>query len=145
MIAIDTNLLLYAYDASAPQHVRARAWLEESFSSIPLIGLPLVSVLAFLRVATDRRISNEALPPSTVTAIVNGWLSRENISILEPGARHWPIFFETLADTGASGPRITDVHLAALAIEHGATLYTNDRDFRAFRGLDVRFPLYAGS
>ena len=96
MIAIDTNLLLYAYDASAPQHVRARAWLEESFSSIPLIGLPLVSVLAFLRVATDRRISNEALPPSTVTAIVNGWLSRENISILEPGARHWPIFFETL-------------------------------------------------
>jgi toxin-antitoxin system PIN domain toxin len=145
MIAIDTNLLLYAYNASAPQHVRARTWLEESFSSIPLIGLPLVSVLAFLRVATDRRISNEALAPATVTAIVNGWLSRENISILEPGARHWPIFFETLADTGASGPRITDVHLAALAIEHGATLYTNDRDFRAFRGLDVRFPLYAGS
>jgi toxin-antitoxin system PIN domain toxin len=145
MIAIDANLLLCAYNVSAPQHVRARAWLEESFSSIPLIGLPLVSVLAFLRVITDRRISNEALPPAKAKAIVNGWLSRENISILEPGARHWPIFFGTLADNGASGARITDVHLAALAIEHGATLYTNDRDFRAFQGLDVRFPLQAGS
>jgi hypothetical protein len=145
MIAIDANLLLYAYNRGAPEHSRARAWLEESFSSIPLIGLPLVSVLAFLRLSTDRRISNEALPPATATAIVDGWLSRENISILEPGARHWPIFFGTLADNGASGPRITDVHLAALAIEHGATLYTNDRDFRAFQGLDVRFPLQAGS
>ena len=48
----------------------------------------------------------------------------------------------TLIDAGATGPRISDAHLAALAMEHGATFYTNDRDFRAFRELDVRFPLH---
>jgi predicted nucleic acid-binding protein len=114
MIAIDANLLLYADNAEAREHERARAWLEATFSSSPLVGLPL---------------------------IVGTWLRRDNVSILEPGARHWPIFFDTLIDAGRSGPRTTDVHLAALAIEHGATLCTNDRDFRAFTQLALDFPL----
>jgi hypothetical protein len=50
MIAIDANLLLYAYDAEAREHERA-----------PLVGLPLVSVLAFVRISTDRRLSDAAL------------------------------------------------------------------------------------
>lgn len=141
MIAIDANILLYAYNAGAPEHERARHWLETTFSSPVLIGLPLVSVFAFLRIATDRRLSEAAHSPAQAAEIVNGWLARENVSILEPGERHWPIFFAALDDVGATGPRISDVHLAALAIEHGATFYTNDRDFRVFPLLDVRFPL----
>jgi toxin-antitoxin system PIN domain toxin len=144
MIAIDANLLLYAYNAAAPEHVRARAWLEATFSAPSLVGLPLVSVLAFLRIATDRRLSDAAHAPAQAAEIVDSWLKRDNVSILEPGARHWPIFFATLSDVGATGPRVSDVHLAALAIEHGATFYTNDRDFRVFPELDVRFPLRAG-
>jgi hypothetical protein len=141
MIAIDANLLLYAYNAAAPEHDRARAWLEGTFSSSPLVGLPLVSVLAFLRISTDRRLSETAWSPKQATEIVNGWLLRDNVSILEPGPRHWPIFFDTMIDAGATGSRVPDAHLAALAMEHGATFYTNDRDFRIFPRLDVRFPL----
>jgi toxin-antitoxin system PIN domain toxin len=141
MIAIDANLLLYAYDAAAPEHDRARAWLEATFSASPVVGLPLISVLAFLRITTDRRLSAAAHTPERAAEIVGSWLQRENVSILEPGTRHWPIFFATLSDAGATGPRISDVHLAALAIEHGATFYTNDRDFRVFPQLEVRFPL----
>jgi toxin-antitoxin system PIN domain toxin len=141
MIALDANLLLYAYDSDAAEHDVARTWLEETLSSTPLVGLPLVSVLAFVRISTDRRLSD--VPPShrRVAAIVNGWLARENVVLLEPGPRHWPIFFEMLVDAGVSGPRVADAHLAALAVEHGATFYTNDRDFRIFPQLDVRFPL----
>ena len=141
MIAIDANLLLYAYNAEAPEHERARTWLEATFSASPLIGLPLVSVLAFIRISTDRRLSETAHTPKQASEIVSGWLLRDNVSILEPGIRHWPIFSEILIDVGASGPRVSDVHLAALAIEHGATFCTNDRDFRVFPQLDVRFPL----
>jgi hypothetical protein len=141
MIAIDANLLLYAYNAEAREHERARAWLEATFSSLPLVGLPLVSVLAFIRISTDRRLSDAALTAEQAAEIVGTWLQRDNVSILEPGARHWPIFFDTLIDAGATGPRTTDVHLAALAIEHGATLCTNDRDFRAFTQLALDFPL----
>ena len=94
-----------------------------------------------LQITDDRRITEAAHTPARAAEIVNGWLQRDNVSILEPGPGHWPIFFANLSDLGATGPRITDVHLAALAIEHGAALYTNDRDFRVFPQLDVRFPL----
>jgi toxin-antitoxin system PIN domain toxin len=144
MIAIDANLLLYAYNADAPEHEVARKWLEETFSATPSIGLPLVSVLAFLRISTDRRLSQTSHSQQRSTDIVRGWLRRENVSILEPGFDHWRIFFDALADVGASGPRVTDVHLAALAMEHGATFFTNDRDFRVFPRLEIRFPLRDG-
>ncbi|MBV8067447.1 MAG: PIN domain-containing protein, partial [Candidatus Eremiobacteraeota bacterium] len=74
-------------------------------------------------------------------SIVSSWLSRQNVFLLEPGPSHWKFFFGALAASRSSGPRVTDAHLAALAIEHGATLYTNDADFRRFPGLEVRFPL----
>jgi toxin-antitoxin system PIN domain toxin len=141
MIPIDANLLLYAYDPSKSEHPRARAWLESTFSSEPQIGLPLVSVLAFVRIATDRRIIETPLNAERACDIVHTWLARDNVWMLEPGSRHWSIFGETLRDAGASGPRVTDVHLAALAIEHGATFFTNDRDFRIFPKLAVRFPI----
>ena len=99
------------------------------------------SVLAFIRISTDKRLSDASYTPKQAGEIVGSWLLRKNVSILEPGSRHWPIFFRNLIDVGATGPRITDAHLAALAIEHGATLCTNDRDFRAFSELDVRFPV----
>jgi toxin-antitoxin system PIN domain toxin len=141
MIAIDANLLLYAYNAATPEHERARAWLTATLSTTPAVGLPLVSVLAFIRISTDRRLSDAAHTAQQAMEIVNGWLSRDNVSMLEPGPRHWPIVSELLVDAGVSGSRVSDAHLAALAIEHGATFYTNDRDFRVFPQLEVRFPL----
>jgi predicted nucleic acid-binding protein len=80
-----------------------------------------------------------SIPPATT--IVHGWLDRQNVHAIEPGPRHWERFFAALADANVTGPRVRDAHLAALAIEHGATFYTNDRDFRLFPKLDVRFPL----
>ncbi len=141
MIAVDVNLLLYAYNSAAPEHDRARSWLEATFSSVPTVGLPLVSILAFLRIMTDQRLLQKAHTPRQAAETVTGWLSRDNVSLLEPGTRHWPIFFSILVDSSSTAHRVTDAHLAALAIEHGAVLYTNDRDFRRFPGLDVRFPL----
>ena len=141
MIAIDANLLLYAYDAEAREHGRARQWIEETISTAPAIGIPLVSILAFVRIATDRRVTEPAKTTSEAREIVGAWLERDNVSLLQPGPRHWELFFSLLAESKSSGPRTTDAHIAALAIEHGATLYTHDTDFRRFPKLDVHFPL----
>ncbi len=141
MIAIDANILIYAFNSTAPEHGAAKRWLEETFSRVPAIGLPLTSILAFVRILTDRRLGATPLSTSVAGSIVTSWLTRENVFVLEPGARHWPTFFHLLEDASLCGARTQDAHLAALAIEHGATLYTNDRDFRLFPKLDVRFPL----
>jgi toxin-antitoxin system PIN domain toxin len=144
MIAVDADLLLYAYDEGAQEHRRAKSWLEGAFSSEPVVGLPLVSILAFLRIATDHRLSDAPRTPRDAIAIVDSWLARENICLLTPGSRHWQIFSEVLTDSNSTGARVTDAHLAALAIEHGATFCTNDRDFRRFPGLVACFPLLDG-
>ena len=61
--------------------------------------------------------------------------------ILTPGERHWKLFNRLLAQGQASGPLVMDAHLAALAIEHGAILCTNDEDFSRFEELKLINPL----
>lgn len=75
------------------------------------------------------------------TEIVSGWLVRSNVLIVSPTDRHWSILSDFLPKNRVRGSLIVDAHLAALAIEHGATLCTNDRDFLRFPGLKVEFPL----
>ena len=141
MIAVDANLLIYAHDPTSGDHPRARAWFNAILSDEPAVGLPLVSILAFMRIGSDPRLARLQKTIAEITSTVSSWIDRGNVIILEPTPRHWPIFFSLLAETHSTGHRVTDAHLAALAIEHGATLYTNDRDFRRFPKLDVRFPL----
>jgi hypothetical protein len=74
-------------------------------------------------------------------AIVAGWFERPNVTLLNPGERHWGILRAMMTKGQARGPLITDAHLAALAIEHGAALATTDRDFARFPGLNFFDPL----
>ncbi len=74
-------------------------------------------------------------------SVVTGWIALQNVILVAPTDRHWSILSELLPKSQARGPLIMDAHLAALAIEHGATLCTNDRDFLRFPGLKVEFPL----
>lgn len=74
-------------------------------------------------------------------AAVTDWLQQHNTVLLQPGPRHWQIFSECIVDGQASGPLVTDAHIAALAIEHGATLCTHDRDFARFPKLKIEYPL----
>ena len=73
--------------------------------------------------------------------VVNAWLAQSSVDILAPGERHWDILQKILADSQIRGPLATDAHLAALAIEHGATLSTCDRDFTRFKGVRLVNPL----
>jgi toxin-antitoxin system PIN domain toxin len=141
LILVDANLLLYAYDSSSSQHKRARPWLENAFGGSENVRLALASILAFLRISTNRAVFRRPFRPEEAMRIAAGWLELPAVGIAEPMPGHWSLL-ETLARGGqARGPLLMDAHLAALAIEYGATLCTTDRDFARFAKLRIRNPL----
>jgi|SRR5271157_96496 len=141
MIVVDANLLLYAHDAGSVHHQAARQWLENTLSGDEPVGFAWVALLAFLRVGTNPRLRKDAPTIEEAAAIVAGWLARPTITLLNPGERHWQILRDMMTKGQARGPLVTDAHLAALAIEHGAALATTDRDFARFPGLKFFNPL----
>lgn len=143
MIVLDANLLLYAYVRELPLHAQARRWLEAALSDEPLVGLPWQSIGAFLRVATNPRLSIGNLSVEKAISIVESWLRLPNLRVLAPGEKHWPIFRRVILESQIRGPKLTDAQLAALTIEHGGILQTTDRDFARFPGLRWTNPLSA--
>jgi toxin-antitoxin system PIN domain toxin len=141
MTLIDANLLLYAYDPRAVEHDASRRWLEVTLSSPGLVRLAWVTVWAFLRIATSPRVFERPLSVAEANVIVDGWLEQPNVGIIEPAERHREILQRLLAQTQSTGPLVMDAALAAIAIEHGATLYSTDHDFSRFPDLTWINPL----
>ena len=141
MIVVDTNLLVYVVQAESPFHVRAQGWWNALLNGDELVGLPWTTVMGFVRVSTNRRVFPAALPIGRALAVVDEWLQNRLVSVVEPGAGHWPIMRELLLDAGRGANLTTDAHLATLCIERGATLHTADGDFSRFRGLRWVNPL----
>ena len=141
MMLIDTNLLLYAYDESSDAHTKASSWLEQQFAGKDLVALSWQSITAFIRISTNPRAYVSPFTVQEVTGIVSDWLAHDSVVILAPTDRYWNILKILLQEGQASGPLAMDAHLAALAIEHGATLCTTDRDFSRFPRLRTFNPL----
>ena len=141
MIILDANLLLYAYSTAAPEHRRARAWVEHVFLGDALVGLPWQSISAFIRILSNASLPGERFTVKELAEIVEGWIDRPSVRLLTPGERHWVLFQEMLLKGQARGRMTTDAELAALTIEYGGVLYTTDRDFARFPGLRWHNPL----
>ena len=141
MILVDANLLLYAYDSESPHHQPARNWLEDALRSGSAIRLALITLLAFVRIASDRRIYTHPLSPSEACSLVEEWLALPNVRLLQPGPRAWRLLSAMCEEGQAKGVMVMNAHLAALAMEHGATIATTDRDFMRFPGLDLVNPV----
>lgn len=141
MIVVDVNLLVYAYNEHVVQHERARAWLQAALSQDEPVAFPWAVIHGFLRLVTDARVTASPLSLDTAMTIVDEWRNETIARILEPGPRYWNILREIGGRAGVRGAFVSDAHLAALTIEHDATLYTADRDFRRFSGLRVVNPL----
>ena len=145
MILVDANLLIYARTASAPQHEAAHAWLDARLSAPARVGLPWPSLLAFVRVTTNRRVFENPLSLQAAWAQVGHWLDRPCSWVPTPTESHREVLGALLQDAGGRGGLITDAHLAALAVEHGLTLCSADGDFARFRGLRWEDPLRPGA
>ncbi len=141
MKLIDLNILIYAVNSDASHHQRARRFWEESLAEDEAVGLAWVVLLGFLRITTSARILPRPLAPEQAFSLLDEWLRQPPVRIAEPTERHWGILKDLGESHGTAGNLTTDAHLAALAIENGATLYSSDNDFARFSGLRWKNPL----
>lgn len=135
MKLVDLNVLVYAADTDTRHHLGARAWLDGAMRSSETIGLATATTVGFVRLTTNPRIMRRPLTPARATAIVTAWLRRPNVTVPQPTRRHYDLLCELLDATGVGGNLVSDAHLAALAIEHGAELCSYDTDFARFPGV----------
>ena len=140
MIAVDANVLLYAVNRDDPNHRPARRWLEHRLAGSQPVGFAWVVLLAFVRIATHPQVFPAPLSAGAATGVVEGWLSQPSAVVLTPTARHLGILSGLLAQSGSGGNLVSDAHLAALALEHGAGIASFDRDFLRFPGIELTVP-----
>lgn len=141
MKLVDANVLLYATDERSPRHAASGAWLVEQLSGSDAFAFTWTVLLAFLRLSTSPRVFERPLSAEQALDVINGWLDRPCAVILEPGARHPALLRQLLRSLGTAGNIVSDAHLAAVAIEHGAELNSCDADFSRFPGLRWINPL----
>lgn len=144
MIVPDVNLLVYAVHEESPQHVAAKRWLDGLLNGDEPVGLAWTVLVGFIRVATNPRVvAGTPISVERAIAVVDLWLARPMVTVVEPGPRHWAILRMLLAEARRGANLTTDAHLAALCVERGATLHSADGDFQRFRGLRHENPLLA--
>ncbi|MSQ19731.1 MAG: PIN domain-containing protein [Betaproteobacteria bacterium] len=131
----DVNVLLFAANQGSDEHEAARTWLESAFEDQGGVAFAWIALLGFIRLATWRGIFARPLAIDEALSVVRTWLDEPSTRVLHPTERHAQVLGRLLIAAGAGGNLITDAHLAALAIEHGATLGSFDRDFERFSGL----------
>ncbi len=141
MTLVDANVLIYAIDTDSPHHQAARRWLEDALSGTTPIGLAWIVILAFLRLTTRSGILRNPLPPQRAMAFVDEWLAQPYVRAVSPGEGHWTILSKLLRDSGTAGNLTSDAHLAAVALELGASVCSTDGDFERFAGVDRINPL----
>lgn len=140
MILVDVNILIYAYDAGSKLHPAARAWVEAAFSGTEPVLLPWAVAHAFLRLTTQGSLLAKPYTPGEACAIVEDWLAAPAVKFIEPETGYWPILKDLAIRHGVRGALFSDAHLAALALEHDATIYTRDKDFGRFTAVRVIDP-----
>jgi len=138
---IDANLLLYAVHRGAEQHAAAALWLTEQLNGSRRVGLPWQSLSAFMRIVTHPRAFERPLSPAAAWDCITDWLEPRVAWIPTPGPEHAAIVGELVKRYDVSGNLVPDAFLAALAIEHGLTLYSADTDFARFEELRWENPL----
>jgi len=141
VILLDANILIYAVNADAPFHKKAKAWLESALSGPETVAFSWNVLLAFLRLTTRPGLFRHPLTPDKAFDVLSDWLEQPSATIVHCGPRHLRILRDLLRPLGTAGNLTSDAHLAALAIEHGAQVCSTDADFARFQGLSWRNPV----
>ena len=140
LLLLDANVLVYAVNTAAAEHEDAGAFLLEALDGTEAVGFPWIITLAFLRVTTHPRILRRPLSAADAGDVLRRWLDSPAAVIPEPTRQHVGLLLGLLIRAGGRGNPVNDTHLAALALEHDATVVTYDRDFERYDGVRLRRP-----
>ena len=144
MIAVDTNLLVYAHREDSAWHAAASRCLLELAEGRAPWAIPWPCIHEFLAVATHPRIYDPPTPLPRAVEQVAAWLESPSVVLLAESEGYWPRLRQMLQSGRVTGPQVHDARVAALCRHHGVReLWTIDRDFSRFPDLTVRNPLAA--
>jgi toxin-antitoxin system PIN domain toxin len=140
MILPDVNVLIYAFRRDFIHHATCKLWLDGLVTGDSQFGMSPQVLSGVVRIVTNPKIFKHPSSIEEVLAYCDNLLEQPHCEAVEPGERHWAIFTRLCSGTGTRGSRVADAWFAALAIEHGCTWITYDRDYARFPGLDWREP-----
>ena len=142
MIAVDTNLLVYAHRRDASFHDESRALLTELAAGTAAWAIPWPCMHEFYEVVTHPRVYSPPSTPAEAMAQVEAWIASPTLALLSESPAHWPALKDLLTRAKVQGPKVRDARIAALCLEHGVkVLWSADRDFARFAPLNVVNPL----
>lgn len=142
MIAVDTNILVYAHREDSEWHEAAYARIAGLAEGRSSWALPWPCVHEFIAIATHPRIFSPPTPLLSAIDQVSAWLESPTIALLAESELHWDAIRSLLEVGKVVGPQVHDARVAALCLQHGVReLWSADRDFGRFPGLTVTNPL----
>ena len=144
MIAVDTNLLVYAHREDSPWHEVAYRRLSELAEGRAAWAIAWPCLHEFLAIVTHPRIYNPPTPPAQALEQVSAWLEAPSLVLLAESSGYWEQLRSLVDESRVNGAQIHDARIAALCLQHGVKeLWTADRDFSRFARLSTRNPLVA--
>jgi toxin-antitoxin system PIN domain toxin len=142
MIAVDTNILVYAHRRDSPWHRAADEHLTRLAESGSPWAIPWPCIHEFLAVVTHPRIFRPPTPLSDALLQVECWLECPSLSALGEMLGYWDTLKAALLGGKVSGGMIHDARIVAICRQHGVTtLWSADRDLSRFAGVKVANPL----
>lgn len=142
MIAVDTNILVYAHREDSSWHKLAVGSVRRLAEGRDGWAIPWPCIHEFLGIVTHQRIYNPPTPMSGALDQVQAWMESPALVLLSETASYWEHLNALLRSSRPSGPQVHDARIAALCLEHAiGELWTADRDFTRFPALRVRNPL----
>lgn len=145
MIAVDTNLLVYAHRRDADWHPAAVRVLRSLAEGALPWAIPWPCIHEFLAIVTHPRIYRPATASDAAIAQVAAWLESPTLSLLAEGPGYADRLSEVVTESKVTGAKVHDARIATLCLYHGVReLWSADRDFSRFTSLSVRNPLPGG-
>jgi toxin-antitoxin system PIN domain toxin len=142
MIAVDSNLLVYAHREDSPWHDTAYARIAELAEGRAPWAIPWPCIHEFLAIVTHPRIYSPPTPLEKAIDQVEAWLESPTLVLLSESEDYWLLLRATLLSGRVSGPQVHDARVVTICQQHGVSeLWSADRDFGRFSGLTVRNPL----
>jgi toxin-antitoxin system PIN domain toxin len=142
MIALDTNVLVYAHRADSPFHEAARDCVVALAEGRAAWGIPWPCVHEFYGIVTHPRRYLPPSKPAQACEQIGLWLSSPSVRLIGESGGHWSALSQMLLDGKIAGPMVHDARIAAICLEHGVReFWTADRDFSRFPQLNCRNPL----
>ena len=142
MIAVDSNLLVYAHRRDSPWHAEAAARLHDLAEGRGAWAIPWACLHEFLAIVTHPRIYR---PPSTLAQAIDqveAWIESPSLVLLGEEDGYWPVLKDQLSQARVAGPLVHDARVAGLCLFHRVReLWSADRDFGRFPNLAIRNPL----